>query len=134
MEAPKRDLNHKSIRVLIVDDHAGVRHGVRALLRHTDDIEVVGEATDGADAIVKARKLSPDVILMDVSMPVLDGIEATRRILAVDRRLRIIVLSAVREHEHMARQAGAVAHLLKDLAPGELIHGIRYAFARPPIS
>ena len=106
---------------------------MRALLRQTEDMEVVGEAADGAEAIAKAGELSPDLILMDERMPILDGIEATRRILAVHRGLRIIMLTAARGHEHASQQAGAVAQLLKDLSPGELLLGIRNAFTSSPI-
>ena len=127
------DHRQPAIRVLIVDDHPGVRRGVRALLTHAEDMEVVGEASNGVDAIAKANELRPDVVLMDASMPGLDGIEATRQILAVNRGLRVVLHSAFREMEREARQAGAVAHLLKDMEPAELLRGIRLAFAGSPI-
>jgi DNA-binding NarL/FixJ family response regulator len=119
------------IRVLLADDQALVRAGFAALLDSEADIEVVGEAADGEHALRLARALSPDVILMDVRMPVLDGIEATRR-LAADERLaavRVVVLTTFELDEYVfdALRAGASGFLVKDTEPLELLHAVRVA-------
>jgi DNA-binding NarL/FixJ family response regulator len=118
-----------AIRVLIADDQALVRAGFRSLLDRAADIEVVGEAVDGADAVVQARLLRPDVVLMDVRMPVLDGIAATER-LAADPALagtRVIVVTTYEldEYIHRALRAGASGFLLKDLGSEELRRAVR---------
>jgi DNA-binding NarL/FixJ family response regulator len=128
--APARERGGR-IRVLIVDDHPAVRRGVRALLEQASDMDVVGEAADGAEGVAKARELAPDLVLMDASMPGIDGIEATRRLVAEHRHLRVVVLSAFGDRAGEAHRAGAVAHLLKDLEPAELLLGIRGAWAGP---
>jgi DNA-binding NarL/FixJ family response regulator len=117
------------IRVLIADDQALVRAGFRALLEAEDDIEVVGEAADGAAAVSQAVTQVPDVVLMDVRMPVLDGIEATRRI-AADRRLhdvRIVILTTYETDEYVfdGLRAGASGFLVKDTSPTELLRAVR---------
>ena len=114
------------IRVLLTDDHAIVRKGVRALLATERDICVVGEAGDGADAVVKAEALCPDVILMDLMMPQLDGIEATRQITARFPSIRVIVLTSFAADEKVfpAVKAGAFGYLLKDSGPEELVNAI----------
>lgn len=117
------------IRVLLADDQALVRAGFRALLERADDIDVVGEAVDGADAVAQARRLRPDVVLMDVRMPVLDGITATER-LAADPALhgtRVIVVTTYEldEYIHRALRAGASGFLLKDLDADELRRAVR---------
>jgi DNA-binding NarL/FixJ family response regulator len=114
-----------AIRVLIVDDHDRTRFAVGQLLSASDDIEVVGEAADGAEAVALAARLAPDVVLMDVSMPVLDGLEATRRIVNENPRLRVVTLTAFGNRSEEARRAGAVAHILKDAPPWELMRCIR---------
>jgi DNA-binding NarL/FixJ family response regulator len=116
-----------SIRVLIVDDQALVRSGFRLILETRADIEVVGEAGDGQRAIVCARELEPDVILMDIRMPLVDGIEATRQIVASDAKSRILVLTTfdLDEYVYAAIRAGASGFLLKDVRPGDLIDAIR---------
>ena len=117
------------IRVLLADDQALVRAGFRAMLARADGIEVVGEAVDGADALAQARKLRPDVVLMDVRMPVLDGIAATER-MASDPALRgtkVIVVTTYEldEYIHRALRAGASGFLLKDLDADELRRAVR---------
>ncbi|ONI73281.1 DNA-binding response regulator [Actinosynnema sp. ALI-1.44] len=117
------------IRVLLVDDQKLVRSGLRAILDGEDDIDVVGEAGDGARALRSAVELRPDVVLMDVKMPGMDGLAATRRILA-DTRCRgskIVVLTTfdLDEYVYEALRLGASGFLLKDSDPIELIHGVR---------
>jgi len=119
------------IRVLLVDDQALIRGGFRALLDAEDDIEVVGEAADGADGVRLAARHRPDVALVDVQMPVLDGIEATRRI-AADPELagvHVVILTnyGVDEYVWGALRAGAAGFLVKDMEPEDLLHGVRVA-------
>jgi DNA-binding NarL/FixJ family response regulator len=115
------------ITVLIVDDQPLQRFGFRMLLDSNPDTEVVGEAGNGVDAVRQATELRPDVVLMDVRMPGLDGIEATRRIVADGGRSRILMLTTfdLDEYVHAALRAGASGFLLKDAYPGELLAGIR---------
>jgi DNA-binding NarL/FixJ family response regulator len=117
------------IRVLIVDDHGVLRAGLEQLLANAEDIDVVGSAINGADAVNVAAKESPDVVLMDLYMPVLDGIEATRQILEMLPQTRIVVLTSFSDRERIlaALDAGAVGYLLKDSEPDELLSGIRAA-------
>jgi DNA-binding NarL/FixJ family response regulator len=117
------------IRVLLADDQALVRAGFRALLDAQDGIEVVGEAEDGREALELARETKPDVILMDIRMPVLDGLAATREI-ALDRRLddaRIVILTTFELDEYVfdAIRAGAAGFLVKDTKPADLIEAVR---------
>jgi DNA-binding NarL/FixJ family response regulator len=121
------------IRVLVADDHERIRCALGQLLGTVEDIEVVGLAVDGAEAVAMAASLAPDVILMDVSMPALDGIEATRRIVEQNPGLGVVTLTAFRSHRDEARHAGAAAHLLKDAAPEELIRCIRDVAATLPV-
>ncbi len=116
-----------SIRVLIADDQALVRGGFRLILETRPDLEVVGEAENGEEAVRLAQELEPKVILMDIRMPVLDGIEATRQIVASGNRARILVLTTfdVDEYVYTAIRAGASGFLLKDVRPTDLIDGIR---------
>ena len=116
-----------SIRVLICDDQALVRAGFRAILELQDDIEVVGEAENGAEAVALAERRSPDVLLMDIRMPVLDGVEATRRLVAGGSPSRILVLTTfdLDEYVHAAIRAGASGFLLKDVTPSKLLEAIR---------
>jgi DNA-binding NarL/FixJ family response regulator len=121
------------IRVLLADDQALVRAGFRSLLDAQEDIEVVGEAVDGQEALRLAADLRPDVILMDIRMPGVDGLEATRRI-AADQSLRdcrIVILTTFDLDEYLfeAVRAGATGFLLKDAEPGELVHAVRVAAA-----
>ncbi|HKT05390.1 MAG TPA: response regulator transcription factor [Rugosimonospora sp.] len=121
------------IRVMLADDQALVRAGFHALLDRTEDVEVVGEAGNGLEALDVARRCRPDVVLMDVRMPRLDGIEATRRI-GADPALtgtRVIILTTFEQDEYVyaALRAGASGFLLKDLEPEELRHAIRVVAA-----
>jgi len=119
-----------SIRVLVVDDHAIVRQGIRALLATEPDIEMIGEATNGKEAISQAESLQPDVILMDLVMPEIDGIEAIRRITARQPEARILVLTSFATNEKVfpAVKAGALGYLLKDSEPEVLVQAIRQAY------
>jgi NarL family two-component system response regulator LiaR len=119
------------IRVLIVDDHAVVREGLRAFLELQDGIEVVGEAGDGAEAVRRAVELAPDVVLMDLVMPVLDGVEAMRGVRSTVPTARVIVLTSFLEDERLlpAIEAGAAGYLLKNVEPTELARAIRTAHA-----
>jgi DNA-binding NarL/FixJ family response regulator len=116
-----------SIRVLIVDDQALVRGGFRMILEAKSDIEVVGEAGTGAEAVALTERLEPDVVLMDVRMPELDGIAATRRLVAAGSAARIVILTTYELDEYVfaALRAGASGFLLKDVRPAELVEGIR---------
>src|SRR5919202_4340116 len=115
------------IRVLIADDHAIVRLGLRALIATEPGMEVVGEAVDGLDVVRKARSLRPDVIVLDLVMPHKDGIQATAEITREDPGARILVLTSFAEEDKLvpAFKAGAVGYLLKDSAPQDLLQAIR---------
>jgi DNA-binding NarL/FixJ family response regulator len=117
----------KRIRVLLADDHALFRKGLASLLRPADGFIVVGEAQDGREAVVKAQALAPDVVLMDVYMPVMDGLEATRRIRAAIPSVRVIVLTVSEDDHNLfdALRAGAQGYLLKSLEPEELFRTLR---------
>jgi DNA-binding NarL/FixJ family response regulator len=117
------------IRVLLAEDHTLVRAGLEKLLATAADIEVVGAAANGAEAIELAASDRPDVVLMDLSMPGVDGIEATRAIVAADRDVQVVVLTSLTAPDRIlaALDAGAVGYLLKDAAPDEMIEGIRAA-------
>lgn len=117
------------ISVVLADDQAMIRSGLRALLAAEDDIDVVGEAGDGADALELARRLRPDVVVMDIRMPVMDGVEATRR-LAADPALegtRVLILTTYDDDELVFRalRAGAGGFMLKDADPEDLVGGVR---------
>jgi DNA-binding NarL/FixJ family response regulator len=115
------------ITVLLVDDQPLLRMGFRLILEGEEDLRIAGEASDGAEAVKLAKELQPDVVLMDVRMPVLDGIEATRAITAAGSSARVIILTTfdVDEYAFAGLQAGASAFLLKDAAPQDLIHAVR---------
>ena len=117
------------IAVLIADDHPFVRHGLRTFLETLDDVEVVGEAGNGAEAVEQAARLVPDVVLMDLVMPELDGVEATRRIRAESPSTKVIVLTSFDADEQVfpAIKAGAAGYLLKDVRPAELAEAVRKA-------
>jgi len=122
------------IRVMIVDDHAVVRSGLSAFLFAFDDLEYVGEATGGADAVGKCVSLRPDVILMDLVMPDVDGAEATRRIKETCPEVQVIALTSYKEDELVqgALKAGALSYLLKNVSADELANAIRAAHAGRP--
>lgn len=120
-----------SIRVLIADDQSMVRAGFRMLLAEEADIDVVAEATNGLDAVAKAARFDPTVILMDIRMPELDGLEATRRILAADSSARILILTTfgLDEYVYEALRAGASGFVLKDDPPEQLVAAVRVVAA-----
>lgn len=123
------------IRVLIVDDHAVVRQGLRTFLELQDEatslpITVVGEASNGSQAVDQARLLQPDVVLLDLVMPEMDGVEATSRIIEKSPHSRVIILTSFGEEDKVipAIQAGAQGYLLKDIAPNDLVQAVREAY------
>ena len=120
-----------TIRVLLCDDQALVRSGFRLILEAREGIEVVGEAEDGREAIEVARQADPDVILMDVRMPNVDGVEATRRLVSGGSRARILILTTfdLDEYVYEAIRAGASGFLLKDVLPAQLVDAIRVVAA-----
>jgi DNA-binding NarL/FixJ family response regulator len=120
-----------SIRILLCDDQALVRSGFRLILEGREGIEVVGEAEDGREAIEVARQADPDVILMDVRMPNVDGVEATRRLVSAGSRARILILTTfdLDEYVYEAIRAGASGFLLKDVQPAQLVDAIRVVAA-----
>lgn len=117
------------ISVVIVDDHEVVREGVRAFLDAQADITVVGEAASGEEAVLLTQDFIPDVILMDLVMPEMGGVEATRRLKAISPRTQIVVLTSYHQDEHIfpAIQAGAISYILKDVALEDLANSIRKA-------
>jgi DNA-binding NarL/FixJ family response regulator len=121
------------VKVLLADDQALVRAGFKVLLDVEDDVTVVGEAADGADAVEQVRRHRPDVVLMDIRMPVLDGLEATRQIAATRglEGVRVLILTTYDTDAYVfeALQAGASGFLLKDCGPAELLHAIRVVAA-----
>jgi DNA-binding NarL/FixJ family response regulator len=121
----------ESIRVLVVDDHAVVREGLRTFLRLQKGIEVVGEAGDGEEAVAEAARLGPDVVLMDLEMPRLDGVEAMQQIRAARTETRVIVLTSFGDDDRLlpAVRAGASGYVLKSAAPQEVVRAIRAAHA-----
>ena len=114
-------------RVVLVDDHAVIRAGLAQLIATADDIEVVGQAADGATAVEQARALKPDVVLMDLQMPGVDGVSATREIVAAGLGVDVLVLTSYSDNERIldALDAGAVGYLLKDADPDDVLTGIR---------
>jgi DNA-binding NarL/FixJ family response regulator len=116
-----------SVRVLIADDQALVRSGFRMIVETRSDLEVVGEAENGDEAVHLAERLNPDIVLMDVRMPGIDGIEATRRIVSSGSRARVLVLTTfdLDEYVYAAVRAGASGFLLKDVRPADLVDAIR---------
>ncbi|MGD9093305.1 MAG: response regulator transcription factor [Anaerolineales bacterium] len=116
-----------TIRVLIVDDHAIVRKGIRALLKEVEDIDVVGEASDGQEGVNQAEALEPDVVLMDLVMPGMDGITATSQITARQPNVGVLALTSFATDDKVfpAIKAGALGYLLKDSEPEDLVRSIR---------
>jgi DNA-binding NarL/FixJ family response regulator len=119
------------IRVLLVDDHRLLLAGLRSLLDAVDDVEVVGTAADGVEAVELADSLKPHVVLMDLSMPRMGGVDATREIVARHPDVQVVVLTSFSDQDLVldAVAAGAVGYLLKDAEPGELVRGVRAAAA-----
>ncbi|PZS20220.1 MAG: DNA-binding response regulator [Pseudonocardiales bacterium] len=117
------------IRVLLVDDHRLVRAGLTSLLGAAADVEVVGEAPDGARALELAAAVDADVVLMDLSMPVMDGVDATRKLLADHPQLRVVILTSFSDQGRVrdALAAGAIGYILKDCMPDELLAAVRSA-------
>ncbi len=116
----------RRITVMLADDHAVVRDGLRLVLEARDDMEVVGDVADGREAVKAAELLKPDVLVMDISMPELNGIEATRQIKENSKHIQILILSmhATSEHIYQALQAGAIGYLLKDSAGKEVAEAV----------
>ncbi|MGW3207535.1 response regulator [Streptomyces sp. NPDC001135] len=120
-----------TIKVLLVDDHQVVRRGLRTFLEVQDDIEVVGEAADGAEGVARAAELRPDVVLMDVKMPGLDGIDALRRLRELDNPARVLIVTSFTEQRTVvpALRAGAAGYVYKDVDPDALAGAIRSVHA-----
>ncbi len=127
-------MGDKRIRVLVVDDHSMVRKGIRSLLDECEDMRVIGEAANGLQAIEATERLKPDVILIDLLMPVMDGIEAIKRIIAKQPGQRIIVLTAYAGEDQLLAsiKAGALGYIVKDAQVEELLQSIRNAYAGEP--
>jgi NarL family two-component system response regulator LiaR len=130
VKTPKK----RAIRLLIADDHPVVRKGLKVLLATEPDMQVVGEAEDGAEAVEMAAALKPDVVLMDLVMPRMDGIEATRRITQAEPPARVLVLTSFAADDKVfpAVKAGALGYLLKDSSPEELVEAIRRVYRGEP--
>ena len=120
-------MNEAPIRVVLVDDHAVVRSGLAQLLGGADDIEVVGQAGDGMEALAVVSETQPDVVVMDLQMPGVDGVETTRRLVSLDLGCEVLVLTSYSDNARIvaALDAGAVGYLLKDADPEEVIGGVR---------
>ena len=123
------------IRLLIVDDHAIVREGLRTVLAEAPDVEIVGEAADGPSAVVQAQALQPDVMLLDLMLPGLNGIEVTQRVRQAQPSCRILLLTSFAEDQNVvaAMQAGAAGYLLKDVLQGDLLNAIRQSMVGEPV-
>ena len=124
-------MNERPIRVLLVDDHSVVRSGLSAMLSAEEGLELAGEAADGAEAVRLCQRLKPDVVLMDLLMPVMDGVSATRAIHESCPQSRIIILTSFKEREQVdgALKAGAMSYLLKNVSASELVSAIRAAMS-----
>lgn len=143
MDDPAIDpaIRRSAIRVLLADDHAVLREGLKRLLEHEPDIEIVGEAATGVETIRLVQTAAPDVVLMDIAMPELNGLEATRRILALHPDAKIVILSMHLDGRYVkeALAAGAVGYVLKSSAYSEVVEAIReaakgQAFFSPPVA
>ena len=130
-----REAELNKIRVIIAEDHAVVREGTRQLLERENDIEVTGEAPNGAEAVALVERLSPDVAIMDISMPVMGGIEATKRIKAVRPATAVLILSAYDDDQYVFALlgAGAAGYLLKDVPSAEVVRAVRAVHAGEPV-
>ncbi len=119
--------SQKKITVLVCDDHALFREGVKTILNSQPDIEIIGEAADGKEAVQEAIRLSPDIVLMDISMPVLKGFDAVRRIKKVRPEIKILILTVYDDEDLVARclDAGAAGYILKDSPPLQLVYAIQ---------
>lgn len=124
-------MEHETISVVLVDDHNMVRMGLKAYFDTLPDIEVIGEAATGAEAVRLVTQLAPEIVLMDLLMPEMDGVEATRQIKKVSPSTQVIVLTSYHEDEHIfpAIRAGALSYVLKDIDPDDLAETIRKAKA-----
>jgi len=120
----------ESIKLLIVDDHKVVRSGVKALIATESELEVIGEAADGREAVTKVKAGNPDVVLMDLVMPEMDGVEATKAITEDEQELKILILTSFSEEERIiqAIKAGASGYLIKDASPDELVEAIKNVY------
>ncbi|MBI4658916.1 MAG: response regulator transcription factor [Verrucomicrobia bacterium] len=130
----------QKIRLLLADDHPVVREGIRSCLARFEELEVVGEAANGVDVVTKAKLLHPDLVLMDIHMPMLNGLEATDRLRNENPRIRVLALTVYESREYVARivRAGAGGYVLKDASPEELRQAIRsvaagHAFFSPRV-
>ncbi len=125
----------ENIRVIIAEDHAVVREGTRQLLDRHEDIDVVGEAANGAEAVALVERLSPDVALMDISMPVMSGIEATEKIKGVRPATAVLILTAYDDDQYVFALlgAGAAGYLLKDVPSAEVVRAVRAVHAGEPV-
>jgi DNA-binding NarL/FixJ family response regulator len=123
------------IKILLAEDHVVVRQGTRQLLEREQDLEVIGEAGDGEEAVRLASQLQPDVVIMDVAMPKLTGIEATRQIKALLPSVAVLILTGYDYDEYIfgLMEAGAAGYLLKDVSGDDLIHAIRAVYAGEPV-
>jgi DNA-binding NarL/FixJ family response regulator len=131
----------KKITVFLSDDHIVFREGLRLLLEATDDIEVIGEADNGHRAVGETKRLQPDIVLMDIAMPQLNGVEATRRIAREVPSVKVLILSSYHDDQHvqLAIEAGAAGYIMKETASADLLRAIREtsrgnAFFSPPIA
>lgn len=117
----------ETIQLIIVDDHKVVRSGVKALIETESGLEIIGEASDGREAVAKVKAMEPDLVLMDLVMPEMDGVEATRRITEEGMELKILILTSFSEEERIiqAIKAGASGYLIKDASPDELVRAIK---------
>lgn len=132
MHRPRRRFSHVNmLRILLADDHVVMREGLRSLISSQPDMDVVGEAGNGRAALLKVRELQPDVIVLDISMPELTGIQVTARLQRICQRIRVLVLTAHDDSGYLRQllEAGAVGYLLKKAAAEELINAIRVVAA-----
>ncbi len=134
-------MDMKKISVLLADDHRILREGIKSLLEKAPDIQVVGEAAEGGEAVAKAQRLSPDVVLMDITMPGMNGLEATRQIKALKPGVKVLILTMHESNQYISQflRSGASGYVLKDTAAQELVGAIRVvgqgdAFLYPSIA